>query len=69
MSILYATVAETGNLKLKLNNPNKLNMMLNNLTVNWNMKDIYPSNIDNIENFIAEKHINKVRKGNKGRKK
>ena len=32
-SILYATVAEVGPLKKKLNNPNKLNTLLNNLTL------------------------------------
>ena len=63
MSILYATVAETAPLKLKLNNPNKVNMMLNNLTNTWTMKDIYVPSNESIENFISEKHINKVKIG------
>ena len=61
-SILYATVAEVGPLKKKLNNPNKLNTMLNNLTLKWNDKDIFPPKLREIENYISEKHINKVSK-------
>ena len=63
MSILYATVAETAPLKLKLNNPNKVNMMLNNLSNTWTMKDIYVPSNESIDNFISEKHINKVKIG------
>ena len=36
--------------------------MLNNLTVKWNDKDIFPPKLREIENYISEKHINKVSK-------
>ena len=42
MSILYATVAEVGPLKHKLNNPNKIDKMLNSLTNRWIYKDLFP---------------------------
>ena len=57
MSILYATVAEVGPLRHKLNNPNKLNKILNNLTNKWTSKDLYPPRGDDLDNYIAEKHI------------
>ena len=57
MSILYATVAEIGPLKHKLNNPNKLNKILNSLTNKWTDKDLYPPRGDDLDNYIAEKHI------------
>jgi hypothetical protein len=59
MSILYATVAEVGPLRLKLNNPNKLNKILNNLTKNWTYNDLYPPRGEDLDNYIAEKHIKK----------
>ena len=62
MSVLYATVAETAPLKFKLNNPNKLKMMLNTLTNKWTLKDLYPPKLEGMENFIAAKHIVKVPK-------
>jgi alpha-tubulin suppressor-like RCC1 family protein len=64
MSVLYATVAETAPLKFKLNNPNKLKMMLNTLTNKWTLKDLYPPKLEGMENFIAAKHIVKVPKTN-----
>ena len=57
MSILYATVAEVGPLKHKLNNPNKLNKILNSLTNKWTYKDLFPPRGDEFDNYIAEKHI------------
>ena len=57
MSILYATVAEVGPLSHKLNNPNKLNKILNNLTNRWTYKDLYPPRGEDLDNYIAEKHI------------
>ena len=57
MSILYATVAEIGPLKRKLNNPNKLNKIINNLTYKWNYKDVYPPRGEDLDNYIAEKHL------------
>ena len=62
MSILYATVAEIGPLKRKLNNPNKLNKILNNLTNKWNEKDLYPPRGEDLDNYIAEKHLIKENK-------
>lgn len=43
MSILYATVAETGPLKYKLNNPPKLTKILNSLTNKWTNNDLFPA--------------------------
>ena len=57
MSILYATVAEVGPLKHKLNNPNKIDKMLNSLTNRWISKDLFPPRGDDLDNYIAEKHI------------
>ena len=57
MSILYATVAEVGPLRHKLNNPNKLTKILNSLTNKWTYKDLYPPRGDEFDNYIAEKHI------------
>ena len=57
MSILYATVAEIGPLRHKLNNPNKLNKILNTLTNRWTYKDLYPPRGEDLDNYIAEKHI------------
>ena len=57
MSILYATVAEVGPLRHKLNNPNKLNKILNSLTNKWTYKDLFPPRGEDLDNFIAEKHI------------
>ena len=57
MSILYATVAEVGPLRHKLNNPNKLTKILNSLTNKWTYKDLYPPRGDDLDNYIAEKHI------------
>ena len=57
MSILYATVAEIGPLKRKLNNPNKLNKILNNLTNKWIYKDIYPPRGEDLDKYIAGKHL------------
>ena len=57
MSILYATVAEVGPLKHKLNNPNKIDKMLNSLTNRLISKDLFPSRGDDLDNYIAEKHI------------
>ena len=57
MSILYATVAEVGPLKHKLNNPNKLNKILNSLTNKWTYKDLFPPRGEDLDNYIAEKHI------------
>ena len=65
MSILYATVAEIGPLKRKLNNPNKLNKILNNLTNKWTYKDLYPPRGEDLDNYIAEKHLIKENKSNK----
>ena len=59
MSILYATVAEVGPLKHKLNNPNKINKILNSLTNKWISKDLYPPRGEDLDNYIAEKHISK----------
>ena len=59
MSILYATVAEIGPLRHKLNNPNKLTKILNSLTNKWTYKDLYPPRGQDLDNYIAEKHINK----------
>ena len=56
MSILYATVAETAPLKLKLKNNIKMNYLLNNLTSKWTTKDLYPPQIEHMEKFIADKH-------------
>ena len=69
MSILYATVAEVGPLRRKLNNPVKLNKILNSLTNKWNSKDIYPPIGEDLDNYIALKHINKDLKLKKGKKK
>ena len=68
MSILYATVAEVGPLSHKLNNPNKLNKILNNLTNRWTYKDLYPPRGDDVDNYIAEKHIIKEVKESKVKK-
>ena len=57
MSILYATVAEIGPLKHKLNNPNKINKILNSLTNKWTYKDLFPPRGEDLDNYIAEKHI------------
>ena len=57
MSILYATVAEVGPLKHKLNNPNKINKILNSLTNKWTYKDLFPPRGEDLDNYIAEKHI------------
>ena len=57
ISILYATIAEIGPLKRKLNNPNKLNKILNNLTNKWIDKDLYPPIGEDLVNYIAEKHL------------
>ena len=57
MSILYATVAEVGPLRHKLNNPNKINKLLINLTNKWTYKDLFPPRGEDLDNFIAEKHI------------
>jgi alpha-tubulin suppressor-like RCC1 family protein len=57
MSILYATVAEVGPLKHKLNNPNKMNKLLNSLTNKWIYKDLFPPRGEDLDNYIAEKHI------------
>ena len=57
MSILYATVAEIGPLRHKLNNPNKLNKILNTLTNRWTYKDLFPPRGEDLDNYIAEKHI------------
>lgn len=70
MSILYATVAETAALKVKINNPNKLKTILNNLTIKWVSNDskiiflclVYPPQIDHLDNYIAEKHTIKLPK-------
>lgn len=59
MSILYATVAETGPLKYKLNNPPKLTKILNSLTNKWTNNDLFPPRGEEFDNYIAEKHINK----------
>ena len=69
MSILYATVAEIGPLKHKLNNPNKLNKILNNLTNKWTFKDLYPPRGEDLDNYIAGKHIYKDFKASKLKKK
>ena len=69
MSILYATVAEIGPLKRKLNNPNKLNKILNNLTNKWIYKDVYPPRGEDLDNYIAGKHIFKEVKTTKAKKK
>ena len=69
MSILYATVAEIGPLKHKLNNPNKLNKILNSLTNKWTYKDLYPPRGEDLDNFIAVKHIFKESKAPKSKKK
>ena len=68
MSILYATVAEIGPLKHKLNNPNKLNKILNNLTNRWTYKDLFPPRGEDLDNYIAEKHINKNMKKTSNKK-
>ena len=68
MSILYATVAEIGPLKHKLNNPNKLNKILNNLTNRWTYKDLFPPRGEDLDNYIAEKHINKNMKTTSNKK-
>ena len=65
MSILYATVAEIGPLKRKLNNPTKLNKILNNLTNKWTYKDLYPPRGEDLDNYIAEKHLIKENKPTK----
>ena len=57
MSILYATVAEVGPLRHKLNNPNKLTKILNSLTNKWTYKDVFPPRGEDLDNYIAEKHI------------
>jgi len=57
MSILYATVAEVGPLRHKLNNPNKLTKILNSLTNKWTYKDLFPPRGEDLVNYIAEKHI------------
>ena len=57
MSILYATVAEVGPLRHKLNNPNKLTKILNSLTNKWTYKDLFPPRGEDLDNYIAEKHI------------
>ena len=57
MSILYATVAEIGPLKHKLNNPNKIDKILNSLTNKWTYKDLFPPRGADLDNYIAEKHI------------
>ncbi|MCQ2965056.1 MAG: hypothetical protein MJ203_05765, partial [archaeon] len=57
MSILYATVTEAGPLAHKLNNPNKMNAILNKLTNCWTSKDLYPPTGEGIDNYISEKHI------------
>ena len=62
MSVLYATVAETAPLKFKMNNPNKLKFLLNTLTNKWTTKDLYPPKVEQMENYIAGKHIVKVPK-------
>jgi len=59
MSILYATVAEVGPLRHKLNNPNKLTKILNSLTNKWTYKDLFPPRGEDVDNYIAEKHISK----------
>ena len=69
MSILYATVAEIGPLKHKLNNPNKLNKILNNLTNKWTFKDLYPPRGEDLDNYIAGTHIYKDFKASKLKKK
>ena len=69
MSILYATVAEIGPLKRKLNNPNKLNKILNNLTNKWIYKDVYPPRGEDLDNYIAGKHIFKELKASNVKKK
>ena len=69
MSILYATVAEIGPLKRKLNNPVKLNKILNGLTNKWNTKDVYPPIGEDLDKYFALKHINRDLKINKGKKK
>lgn len=72
MSILYATVAETGPLKYKLNNPKKLDQILLNLTLKWTSKDLYSPRSEGLDNYIAEKHLieeNKPKNKNKKKKK
>ena len=61
MSILYATVAETGPLKYKLNNPPKLTKILNSLTNKWTSSDLFPPRGDDIDNYIAEKHLRELK--------
>lgn len=71
MSILYATIAETAPLKVKINNPNKLKIILNHLTTKWISNDskvininclVYPPQIEHLDNYIAEKHTIKIPK-------
>ncbi|MCQ2816747.1 MAG: hypothetical protein MJ252_05715 [archaeon] len=57
MSVMYATVAETAPLKLKLKNNIKMNFLLSSLTTKWTTKDLYPPKIEHMEQFIADKHI------------
>ncbi len=59
MSLLYAVIAETTPLKVKLKNPQKMKFILNTLSNKWVNKDIYPPSIDNIDTYIAAKHISK----------
>ena len=60
MSVMYATVAETAPLKLKLKNNIKMNFLLSSLTTKWTTKDLYPPKIEHMEQFIADKHILKT---------
>ena len=70
LSILYVTVAETGPLRYKLNNPNKLNFILNSISSKWMNKNLYPPVIEQMENYVAEKHIlrDAKKKAAKGKK-
>jgi hypothetical protein len=62
MSVLYAVIAETASLKVKLNNNQKIKHILSTLSDKWITKDIIPPQIDNLENFISSRHLNKVSK-------
>jgi hypothetical protein len=57
ISVMYAVIAETTPLKMKLNNPQKMKFILNSLSNKWVDKDIYPPKIDAIENYVSVKHL------------
>ena len=67
MSIFYAIVAETGPLSCKLNNPTKMNFILNKISSQWVGDNIYPPVIEQMEKFVAEKHINRSNKIKSGK--